>query len=146
MSGLSKPTLICLWFAVVGCRVQKEHASQQVQSPQKMVWRASTENGDKPGAGIELLVFEAEIQAKFYLLDTDKPHDFSAGVSIPAKLKSRNTSELRLVATFGQAQVEELVVKLYGELKGTEVLGGFCTVADAQEGVEPVPLRFVRQE
>jgi hypothetical protein len=43
------------------------------------VWRASTENGDKPGIGYELRKEKGTVAGYGYILDPDHPHDFSHG-------------------------------------------------------------------
>jgi hypothetical protein len=43
------------------------------------MWRASDENGDKPGIGYELRNENGRIAGDAYILDPGFPHDFSHG-------------------------------------------------------------------
>lgn len=52
-----------------------------------IVWRASNDNGDKPGNGIELTLNGEDISGAFYLLDPEKPRRFDQGVRLPMSVE-----------------------------------------------------------
>ena len=54
-------------------------ACQQPASPTAQVWRASEDNGDKPGIGYELRVANGAVAGDAYILDPDHPRDFARG-------------------------------------------------------------------
>lgn len=54
-------------------------ALQECHQPVGPAWRASDQNGDKPGIGYELRNEDGRITGEAYILDPDFPHDFSHG-------------------------------------------------------------------
>ena len=77
-----------------------------------LVWRASNDNGDKPGNGIELTLRGGKIHGQFFLLAPEKPHNFEAGHSFPITILERRAEELVCEVTFGSPQAEKFTLKL----------------------------------
>ena len=50
------------------------------------IWRASTENGDKPGIGMEIRRAGHDPTCLVFLLDPNFPHDFSKGRQCPTAI------------------------------------------------------------
>jgi hypothetical protein len=57
-------------------------------------WRASDENGDKPGIGYELRVENGAITGTAYILDPNFPHDFSHGRHAAMRIMRQSPQEI----------------------------------------------------
>jgi hypothetical protein len=107
-----------------------------------MVWQTSTDNGDKPGIGIRLIGYEGQISGTFFLLDPDKPHDFSKGRAFPTQVVHTTQFDFRFLVRLNETQKDEFVITLEGPLKGRRVK---ATLRDLDGKGSPIALTFVRQ-
>jgi hypothetical protein len=110
----------------VGCarhaQVGRGDSAVQVSSREQGVWEWSTDNGDKPGVGLRLMIDTAGMTGVFFLMDPDHPHDFSAaGQAVPLSDLRRSGNELtftvRLMSGDGYL-VEHNLLRLNNELVG----------------------------
>ena len=132
---LSRLLAFCLCVVASGC--------VQPSKPNQAVWLASTDNGDKPGNGIKLVENAGRLNATFFLLDPNKPHDFNAGRAFPTDVFQVGKSELRFVVHLDDNQKDKFIVVLQGPLKGKRVN---ATLHDVSDESRPVPLTFVRNK
>lgn len=129
----------CLCLIASGCVYQPLKQRQ-------VVWLASTVNGDKPGIGIKLIKIDGQLDATFFGLDPNKPHDFKAGRPFPTEVVHSNESELHFVVSLddnGKPRKDEFVIALQGRLKGNRVS---ATLHDVRGEGSPITLTFVRQK
>jgi len=76
------------------------------------VWRASGDNGDNPGIGLELRMDAQEISGFAFLLDPDSPHDFShTGLRRPMTVISRSPNEISFRIAWNETSTETLVFR-----------------------------------
>lgn len=76
------------------------------------VWRASGDNGDKPGIGLELRRDAKEISGFAFLLDPDSPHDFShTGLRRAMTVVSQSANELVFRVDWNENATETLVFR-----------------------------------
>ena len=136
------PRLLTLCLCVVASGCVQEAVKQTDVRNVRAVWRASEDNGDKPGFGIELTEESGRVNGTFFLLDPNKPHDFKAGKAFPTQVTQSGALELRFVVQLDN-QKDEFIVVLQSPLKGDRVS---ATLRDLREGTEPVALTFVRQK
>ena len=106
------------------------------------IWLASTDNGDKPGTGIKLVESGGQVGVTFFLLDPNKPHDFSTGKALSTEVVSFAGSELHLIVRLSETQKAEFILQMQGALKGKRVA---ATLRDAQGDGRPTELTLVRQ-
>jgi len=137
------PRLLALCFCVFASGCLREAVKQTDAQNSRTVWRASEDNGDKPGFGIELTQESGRVNGKFFLLDPNKPHDFKAGRAFPTEIVQSGESELRFIVRLDDQRKDEFVVRLQDRLKGDRVN---ATLRDLKEGTQPIPLTFVRQK
>ena len=122
---------LCLIF-VFGC--------ESLNTKSSGTWRASVENGDKPGVGIELNCTTNGIAGFMYLLDSNKPHDFTAGERQPMQIHQTTEREIRFEATFAGVH-DEMVLRLAKPLGGN-LFHAVLQSADGQD--EPRDYEFIR--
>jgi hypothetical protein len=134
---LSRFLAFCLCAAAFGCSDQAVK-----QSTVRTVWRASTDNGDKPGNGIVLVEDGGRINGTFFLLDPNKPHNFKAGRAFPTEVVQAREGELRFVVRLGDNQKDEFAIVLQGPLTGKRVN---ATLRDILGERNPTALTFVRE-
>jgi hypothetical protein len=79
-------TLVLLAALAACTQPAEEHSGQ--------AWRASDENGDKPGIGYELRNDNGKIACDAYILDPDFPHDFSHGRRAAMKIMEQTPTEI----------------------------------------------------
>jgi hypothetical protein len=130
----------CLCLAGLGC---SQHVAQ-IHEPGVTVWRASVANGDKPGNGIELVERAGEIRGAFFLLDPNRPHDFSAGCVFPTEVTRLTESEFRFVVRLNETVTDEFVIRLDEPLKCERVSATLREVAADRR--QPISLVFVREK
>lgn len=118
---------------VVGCREPKDLKSVTG------VWRASNDNGDKPGNGIDLELDSGKVSGKYYILEPEKSDDFSSGVSFPMTLTRRSSTEFLCEISFNPAEVDKFVLKLPGKFPDDEFV---ATTTDTEPGAEPIEFKF----
>ena len=106
-------------------------------------WRASAENGDKPGIGIELIREANGISGWLYILDPNKPHDFSAGSRHRMEIQKATDREIRFAVQLLPTRRDEMVLLLSLPLAGKAVFA----VLRTQDGTgEPRTYEFVKTE
>jgi len=90
------------------------------------VWRASGDNGDKPGIGLELRMDAQEISGYAFLLDPDSPHDFShTGLRRPMTVISQSPNEISFRIAWNETSTEILVFSIRkGRL--ARFIRGYC--------------------
>ena len=105
------------------------------------MWRASNDNGDKPGNGIELTLHDSNILGRFFLLEPEKPHNFDAGIAFPIRILERRPHELVCEVRFSPTQLDKFVLKLPESFPQ----GKFdATMVDAEPGDTPIKFTFKR--
>jgi len=87
-----------LLVALLGC-----------QHDRSRVWRASEDNGDKPGIGFELKKDGEKITGVAFILDPNFPHDFSHGVKLDMVLLQQVPKEIRFLVPWSEKTKETLV-------------------------------------
>lgn len=117
----------------MGCREPKDLKSVTG------VWRASNDNGDKPGNGIDLELDSGKVSGKYYILEPEKSDDFSSGVSFPMTLTRRSSTEFLCEISFNPAEVDKFVLKLPGKFPDDEFV---ATTTDTEPGAEPIEFKF----
>jgi hypothetical protein len=76
------------------------------------VWRASGDNGDKPGIGLELRRDAKEISGFAFLLDPDSPHDVShTGLRRAMTVISQSPNEISFRIAWNETSTETLVFR-----------------------------------
>lgn len=128
----SKLTIFALCF-LVGC--------SSVGTIAAGTWRASVDNGDKPGIGIELVRTSDGVRGWMYLLDPNKPRDFAAGSRRRMEIHQASDREIHFAVQWLPTQREELVLRLSSPLAGKSV-HGVLRSADGQD--EPSAYEFAR--
>jgi hypothetical protein len=82
------------------------------QNVDTRVWRASGDNGDKPGIGFELRKHAEEISGFAFLLDPDFPNDFShTGFRRAMTFISQSPNEIRFRVAWNETSTETLVFR-----------------------------------
>lgn len=128
----SKLTLLALCL-IAGCASPETTATG--------TWRASEDNGDKPGIGMELVRTAGGVHGWMYLLEPGKPHDFAAGSRRRMEIHHANDREIRFAVQWLPEQREELVLSLASPLAGRAV-HGVLRSADGQD--QPRAYELVR--
>ena len=91
-------------------------------------WRASADNGDKPGIGIEIQQDEGRTKGRIFLLDPEHPHDFEAGSATDMVIHRVTPTEICFRVSWSTDVQEELVLRFPSELRGQRVVGILETV------------------
>ncbi|HEV8059686.1 MAG TPA: hypothetical protein VGP68_07425 [Gemmataceae bacterium] len=84
-------------------------------------WQASFENGDKPGIGIELIRTKDGLSGWLFLLDPNKPHDFSTGSRRRMEIQKASDREIRFAVQWLPTQRDEMLLLLSSPLAGRSV-------------------------
>lgn len=105
------------------------------------VWRASEDNGDKPGIGIEIERTGEKIRGAMYLLDPKKPHDFGAGSPRRMEIHQANDREIRFAVQWLATRRDEMVLRFASPLSGRSVRG---TLESAEGDDPPRAYQFAR--
>ena len=112
-----------IWFLLIlvtaGCSLGSRKAT---------MWRASVDNGDKPGMGIELTRQAGALSGRMLLLDPNRPRDFGAGRSFPMQIRQSTETEIRFAVDWSPTSHKELILKLNSPLGSSGVRG---TLSDA---------------
>ena len=111
----SKLTFAWLSVALAGC--------SSVGFGTTGTWRASVDNGDKPGIGIELTRNRGSITGRMFLLSPDRPHDFAAGSPHTMQIRYASETEIRFAVDWLPDFHEELILRLSAPLQGRRVRG-----------------------
>jgi len=123
-------SLLCL--VMLGC-------GQTEQSFSVGAWRASNDYGDKPGNGFELRITDqGKMEGRFYLLQPEKPHEFSQGASIPLKIERYGRNEMLFSLDFGAGQIEKMKLTFPQGVRG-QSFDGFLQ----HQGGGDEPIKFV---
>ncbi len=91
-------------------------------------WRASADNGDKPGIGIEIQQDEGRTKGRIFLLDPEHPHDFGAGSPNDMVIHRVTPTEIWFRVSWSTDVQEELVLRFPSQLRGHRVVGILETV------------------
>lgn len=86
-------------------------------------WRASVDNGDKPGIGIELSRRTETITGRMFLLEPDRPRDFAAGSPRLMQIHRTTETEIRFAVDWLPDVHDEMVLRLSSPLQGKRVHG-----------------------
>lgn len=124
--------LLCLQLA--GCAARKTSANG--------TWRASVDHGDKPGIGIELTQNRGTLTGRVFLLEPNRPHDFSAGSPRPMRILEVSEAIVRFEIEWKPGVRNELVLKLNEPLRGWRVR---ATLEQAKDSGAPEELLFLRK-
>jgi hypothetical protein len=95
-------------FALVVIFLGCQHVSSQA-------WRASEDNGDKPGIGFELRKEGEKVTGSAFLLDPDFPHDFTHGVKLPMMPLEQSAKEVKFSVQWNGRIKETLVFQFKAE-------------------------------
>ena len=129
----SKTIALAATLVLVGC--------SSVGTPSADRWRASVDNGDKPGIGIELLQTPNGLSGFMYLLDPNKPNDFGAGVRRPMEIHDSTEREIRFSVQFPPGPREDMLLRFARPLSGAHIRGELQSV-DGKD--DPRVYEFVR--
>lgn len=91
-------------------------------------WRASEDNGDKPGIGIEIQQHEGRTKGRIFLLEPEHPHDFGAGVARDMMIQRVTATAIWFRVAWSPEDHEELILRFPSELRGRRVVGILETV------------------
>lgn len=91
-------------------------------------WRASEDNGDKPGIGIEIQQYDGRTKGRIFLLDPEHPHDFGAGSPVDMMIHRVTPTAIWFSVAWSPDHHEELIVRFPSELRGRRVVGILETV------------------
>jgi hypothetical protein len=83
-----------LIIAVVLCATFSACNTAEDHGPLAQIWRASDENGDKPGIGYELRTEGGKVSGEAYILDPGFPHDFSRGKRAAMAIVGQSPGEI----------------------------------------------------
>lgn len=86
-------------------------------------WRASVDNGDKPGIGIELARRTGTLTGRMFLLDPNRPKDFAAGLARPMQIHRFTATEIRFAVEWKPGVHDEMVLRLSSPLQGETAHG-----------------------
>ena len=86
-------------------------------------WRASVDNGDKPGIGIELTRRAETLTGRMFVLDPNHPKDFSAGSARPMKIHRFTATEIRFAVDWKPDVHDEMLLRLSSPLQDERVHG-----------------------
>ena len=95
-------TRLILSFVLLATLLGCQHASSHI-------WRASEDNGDKPGIGFELKKEGAKITGVAFILDPNFPHDFTHGLKHDMLLLQRSPQEIQFLVPWSEKTKETLV-------------------------------------
>lgn len=131
--------VLLLCFVLFGCF----HVGQQtkVRNPSG-VWQASENHGDKPGLGIELVEHSGKIDVKFFLLDPNKPRNFTAGRELPTEVLVQSTLELHVAVHVDENRTDQFILNLESALNQERVN---AKLRNVEPNTVPVDLMFVRR-
>ena len=111
----SKLVIFALCLLTAGC--------SSVPSTTTGTWRASVDNGDKPGIGIELTRHAETITGRMFLLDPNRPKDFAAGSARPMRIQYFTDTEIRFAVDWRSDVHDEMILWLSSPLQGQTVHG-----------------------
>jgi len=111
----SKLTIFALCLLTTGCSSGLFKTTE--------TWRASVDNGDKPGIGIELTRRKEELIGRMFLLEPDRPQDFAAGSSRPMQIHRATDTEIHFALDWQPNVRDEMILRLSSPLQGKRVHG-----------------------
>ncbi len=126
-------TILALLLVLVGC--------SSVESDTSATWRASNENGCKPGIGIELTRTTNGFRGFMFLLDPNKPHDFGAGSRHCMEIHDFTEKEIQFAVQWLPTERDEMVLRLTSPLSGRAVSG---VLLSADGSSTPLDYEFAR--
>ncbi len=104
-------------------------------------WRASEDNGDKPGIGIELVKSGTSVSGAVFILDPNKPHDFAAGRRCPIQVQRQEPQDLYFTVQFLPERTDKLHLHFASPLQGEQIIA----ILQEQDGTgSPVNYEFHR--
>ena len=128
-----KLTIFALFLLTAGCT--------SVRSTTTGTWRASVDNGDKPGIGIELTRRAETLTGRMFLLHPDRPQDFAAGSPRPMQIHRATDTEIRFAVDWLPDVHDEMILRLTSPLQGERVHG---VLESADRSDTPRDYEFVR--
>jgi len=106
-------------------------------------WRASTDNGDKPGIGIEITAVHSKVSCHLYLLDPNAPHDFTRGKQLHVTIERQDRQNIFMSATVSPTQTDKLHLHLDAPLHpDTDEVAGVLKRTEGNG--TPTEYKFVR--
>lgn len=84
-------------------------------------WRASEDHGDKPGIGIELVKLGADVSGAVFILDPNKPHDFTAGRRCPMQFQRQEPQDLYFTVKILPKRIDKMHLHLAAPLAGEQI-------------------------
>jgi hypothetical protein len=121
--------LSCLLLAACGAKGEKG------------LWRASVERGDKPGLGMELSREPKGLVGAIYIMNPDKPGDFSVAQRYPIEVQRERPQDVFFVVFFAPHQPDRVLLKLNGPIAGPH----FHAVMQSADGRgDPIDFDFER--
>jgi hypothetical protein len=105
-------------------------------------WRASVDHGDKPGIGIELTRGASTVTSRMFLLEPNRPHDFSAGSPRLMRILEASEKVIRFDVEWKPGVRSEMVLKLSEPLQGRRVRG---TLEETNGSGAPEEFLFLRK-
>lgn len=130
---LLKLITVAICLALIGC-VSPDSGSNGT-------WRASVDNGDRPGIGIELTKHADTVSGRVFLLDPNRPHDFAAGAPRQMQIHNTTDSEIRFAVDWLPSVHDEMILRLNSPLKAKLVRG---VLASADGSDTPREYEFIR--
>jgi hypothetical protein len=74
--------------------------------PSDGTWRASSENGDKPGIGIELRRKGSALSGTLFVIDPNRPHDFRSGRAFSIRVDKDTGEEVVFTVQFATDNIQ----------------------------------------
>src|SRR5690349_14978624 len=128
-----KLTIFALCLLTAGC--------SSIHSTTTATWRASVDNGDKPGVGIELTRRTETLAGRMFLLQPDRPHDFASGSPRTMQIHRATDTEIRFGVNWLGDIPDEMILRLSSPLQGQRVHG---VLESADGSGAPREYEFVR--
>lgn len=104
-------------------------------------WRASEDNGCKPGIGMELVKRDAGVSGAVFILDPNKPHDFTAGRRCPMQFQRQEPQDLYFTVEILPERTDKMHLHLASPLAG-ELIKAILQMEDGSGS--PVNYEFRR--
>ena len=130
----------CLYGIVLGILILSGCGKDKGLKNDVQVWRASNDNGDKPGIGIELTRVGDRMFGRFFILDPGKPHDFEAGLAYAIHVKEQKNDKLICEVSLEAGHTDSFTLQLPKSFPKDQFVGVF----QRSERKAPIEYKFTR--
>lgn len=128
-------------FLIVLLCVLGLSCAQRAGETDTEIWEASVDNGDKPGNGLRLIEKSGQMSAVFFLLNPNRPHDFSGAIPLSTTLTKLSNTEFKISVVFEQNVENELILRLKEPLRRSPVYG---LLQDIAGDAPPIEMKLIR--